>query len=92
MELRITNCNNFFKLKGTLNKNNIELFQNEFEEAFEKFNKLTVSIEGLESVDRTGVNAIADLHALSLKRNKELSIVGVGCKDLYDHFKDNEAA
>lgn len=92
MELRITNCNNFFKLKGSLNKKNIQLFINEFEEAFERFDKLTISIEGLENVDRFGVNALANLHDESLKTNKQLSIIGVGCKDLYDHFKTNEAA
>ncbi|GGD21415.1 STAS domain-containing protein [Hyunsoonleella pacifica] len=92
MELRITNCNNFFKLKGILNKDNVESFRLEFQEAFRKFDHLTISIEGLESVDRFGVDALADLHTESLKINKQLSIVGFGCKELYDHFKSFEAA
>ncbi len=92
MDLRITSCNNFFKLKGVLNKSNVGIFQNEFQDVFEKFNKLTISIEGLESVDRYGVNALTDLHEQSIKFNKQLSIVGLGCKELYDHFKTNEAA
>ncbi|TBN05316.1 hypothetical protein EYD45_03300 [Hyunsoonleella flava] len=92
MDLRITNCNNFFKLKGILNKDNVDVFRSEFQEAFEKFDSLTISIEGLESVDRFGVNALADLHTQSLKVNKQFSIVGLGCKELYDHFKSCEAA
>ncbi|WP_203255982.1 STAS domain-containing protein [Hyunsoonleella ulvae] len=92
MDLRITSCNNFFKLKGILNKNNVESFRLEFQEAFRKFDSLTISVEGLESVDRFGVNALADLHTESLKINKQLSIVGLGCKELYDHFKSFEAA
>ncbi len=87
MDLRITSCNNFFKLKGELNKRNIGLFQNEFQSAFEKFNRLTISVEALESIDKTGVNAITELHSMSIKHNVELSIVGSGCKELYNHFK-----
>ncbi len=92
MDLRITSCNNFYKLKGILNKNNIAVFQSEFQEAFEKFKTLTISVEGLDSVDRYGVNALTDLHTQSIKNNIELSIVGLGCKELYDHFKAYEAA
>lgn len=92
MDLRITSCNNFFKLKGILNKNNVDVFQSEFQNAFDRFDSLTISVEGLESVDRSGVNALADLHYLSLKNKKQLSIVGLGCKELYDHFKSSEAA
>lgn len=92
MDLRITSCNNFFKLKGILNKNNVSEFQFEFKEAFKRFDTLTISVEGLESVDREGVNALADLHAQSIKSNIQLSIVGMGCKELYDHFKTFEAA
>ncbi len=92
MDLRITSCNNFFKLKGILNKSNVDVFQSEFQEAFEKFNALTISVEGLESVDKHGVNALADLHEKSLQHNIKLSIVGLGCKELYDHFKTQEAA
>ncbi|SEP98195.1 STAS domain-containing protein [Hyunsoonleella jejuensis] len=92
MDLRITSCNNFFKLKGILNKNNVAVFQSQFQEAFKNFNSLTISVEGLESVDRHGVNALADLHNQSIKNNIQLSIVGLGCKELYDHFKTTETA
>ncbi len=92
MDLRITSCNNFFKLKGILNKTNVDVFESEFQEAFKRFNALTISVEGLESVDKHGVNALADLHNQSIENNIQLSIVGLGCKELYDHFKTNEAA
>jgi len=36
--------------------------------------------------------ALAKLHNESLLKKKQLSIVGFGCKDLYDHFKTNDAA
>lgn len=92
MELKITNCNNFFKIKGTLDKNNLEVFQSEFKNIFEKVNTLTISIEYIESMDRFGVNALAELHKEAISKNKSLSIIGLGCKDLYNHFKSEIAA
>lgn len=92
MDLKITNCNNFFKIKGILNKNNLDVFQNEFSNIFEKLNTLTISIEDVERMDRFGVTAIANLHKEAINKNKKLSIVGYGCKDLYNHFKTSTAA
>jgi anti-anti-sigma regulatory factor len=92
MELRITNCNNFFKIKGTLDKNNLGVFQSEFKNIFEKENALTISIEDVDSMDRFGVNALAELHKEAIAKNKSLSIIGFGCKDLYNHFKSEIAA
>lgn len=92
MELKITNCNNLFEMKGALTKSNLEVFQNEFKNIFEKVNALTIGIEGIEWMDRDGVNALAKLYKESIIKNKKLSIVGLGCKDLYNHFKSDAAA
>ncbi len=92
MELTITNYNTFFKVKGILNKKSVQQFQETFRNIFEELDSLTISIEGLESVDRHGVNALAKLHNESLTKNKSLSIIGYGCKDLFDYFKSEEAA
>lgn len=92
MELKITNCNNFFKIKGTLDKNTLGVFQSEFKNIFEKLNSVTISIEAIESMDRYGVNALAELHKEAIAKHKSLSIIGLGCKDLYNHFKSEVAA
>lgn len=92
MNLEITSYNNQFKIKGVLNRQNINVFTNEFKGIFDKFNSLTLSIEGLTSIDRYGVNALAQLHNESITRHKSLSIIGMGCDDLYEHFKSEEAA
>ena len=34
MNLEITNCNNFFKVKGSLNKDTLETFKTEFKNVF----------------------------------------------------------
>ncbi|MEZ4797275.1 MAG: hypothetical protein R2785_08895 [Flavobacteriaceae bacterium] len=92
MNLEITNYNNFFKIRGVLNRQNLHLFQSEFEHIFDSLDKLTISIEGLESVDRYGVNALAKLHNEAISKKKSLSIIGYGCKDVYEHFSTNDAA
>lgn len=92
MDLKISNCNNFFKIKGTLNKNNLHVFQNEFHNIFERLDSLTISIEDVVSMDRVGVNALAELHEEAISKRKNLSIIGLGCKDLYNHFKSEKAA
>ena len=92
MELQITNYNNFFKLKGILNRNSINKFHAEFSNIFEKVNALTISIENIELMDKYGVDALASLHNESVVKNKSLSIIGFGCKELYDHFKTQAAA
>lgn len=92
MDLKITNCNNFFKIKGTLNKTNIGLFHKEFNNIFDRAKDVTISVQDIESMDKFGVEAIAKLHNEALVKNKRFSIVGFGCKELYDHFQTHTAA
>jgi anti-anti-sigma regulatory factor len=92
MDFKISNCNNFFKVKGILNKNNVSLFNDEFNNIFDRVNNLTISIQDIISMDKYGVDAILELHERALAKNKKLSIIGSGCKELYDHFKTETAA
>lgn len=92
MNLKITHYNNFFNIKGNLDKSSVDLFQNEFKHVFERLQSVTISIEDLESIDKYGVMALAKLHNESIVRKKQLSIIGFGCKELYNHFKSNDAA
>jgi len=92
MDLKITNCNNFFKVKGTLNKDSLDIFKAEFKGIFNRVGTLTISVEEVESIDKYGVNALTELHQESIAKNKSLAIIGFGAKDLYNHFKSQEAA
>lgn len=92
MNLEITNENNIFLVVGTLNKLNVQQFKNEFLNIFEKQNALVISIENVTSIDRYGVNALAQLHNEALRKHKKLSIIGIGSDDLYEHFKSEEPA
>lgn len=87
MNLKITSSNNFFKLKGILDRSSLGVFQHEFENIFERVSALTISIEEVEWMDRYGVKAMTGLHNEAIMKNKKLSIIGLGCKELYEHFK-----
>lgn len=87
MSLTISNYNKFFKMKGVLNRDTLYVFHEEFSHVFRKMDSVTINIEEIISMDRYGVNAIAELHTQALLNNKKLAIIGFGCKDLYDHFK-----
>ncbi|WP_296311130.1 hypothetical protein [Winogradskyella sp. UBA3174] len=90
MDLQISNYNNQFQLKGTLNKLNLKTFNSYFSNIFDKLDDILINIESIESIDRAGVMALARLHNESITKSKRLSIIGLGCKELYDHFKTQE--
>lgn len=90
MNLEITNSNNFFRVKGSLDRQNVHVFKRTFRNIFEKVNAVTISIEDLKSIDRYGVTAIAQLHNESIIKQKQLSIIGLGCQELFNHFKSKE--
>ncbi|GAB5565483.1 MAG: hypothetical protein Wins2KO_25460 [Winogradskyella sp.] len=90
MELQITNHNNRFEIKGALNKRNLKTFKSFFTNIFDQLDTVIVNIEQVETIDRDGVMALARLHNESITKSKQLSITGLGCKELYDHFKSEE--
>ncbi len=90
MTLEIKNANNFFKVKGTLNKKNVPLFENKFKSVLELFNAITVSLEDLVNIDRHGLKAIERLQNEALSQNKRLAIIGTGNSNLYSYFKAAE--
>ena len=92
MVLEISQDENVFRIKGDLNRKSLPLFENTFHNVFDELDQVVISLEDLRGIDRDGVNAIARLHNESIQKEKKLSIIGLGCKELYDHFNDNDAA
>ena len=92
MTLEICKDANLFRIKGRLDRSSLQLFQETFDNIFEKMDQVVISIEDLQGIDREGVVAIAKLHNEAIIKQKKLSIVGIGCKELYQHFNSNDAA
>ncbi|WP_179333610.1 STAS domain-containing protein [Winogradskyella costae] len=91
MDLQITNYNNRFQIKGALNKLNLKTFNAHFSNVFDKLDSILLDIEQVNNIDRAGVMALAKLHNESITKSKQLSIIGFGCKELYEHFKSEES-
>lgn len=90
MDLRISNQNNFYEVKGTLNKKNIHVFQKAFKNIFENASAVTISFEGLEAIDKQGKNALAQLQNESITKHKSLSFIGSGRGDLFRFLSHEE--
>jgi len=91
MNLKITYYNNYFKLKGVLDRKSVNFFFSELSHIIDKVDSLTVSLEGIERIDRHGVRALAKLHNEAISKNKQLSFVGIGANGFYNHLKSREA-
>lgn len=87
MKMTIENHNNIYELQGALVRSTVHVFKNEFETIFEEENTLTICTTGLDHIDIYGVRCIANLHNEALLKNKKLSIIGLGNKSLFNHFK-----
>lgn len=92
MDLKITACNNFFKLSGVLNENNTLIFKKEICDAIDAYQKLTISVDALEAIDANAVESFTNVYFYAKSLQKEFTIVGVGCKELYDHFQSYKVA
>ena len=90
MNLEINCYNNYYEVSGVLNKKTIHIFQKEFKRIFDSVNSITLSIEGLKSIDRYGVIELTRLHNESINKDKKLSIVGYGLKDFYNEFQSQQ--
>lgn len=87
MVLQILECNGTFYLKGALNVTTSNPFIHHFENVFKKMKEVTVNIDQVEEIDRSGVDAFKEIYSIAEKERKQFSVIGNGCKDLYDEFK-----
>ena len=90
VELIIKNNNNYFKLKGSLVKLNVHLFNEKFDDVFDENSNITINITDLNKIDSYGVNAIAKLHNEAISKNKKLSFIGLGNQDLFKQSYQEE--
>ena len=90
MDLRIYSQNNFYEVKGALNKKNIHVFQNTFNNIFETASNVRISLEGLEAIDKEGKNALTQLHNESLAKHKSLSIIGSGREEIFNFLNQDQ--
>lgn len=92
MKLKITSYNNFCTVKGVLDKTHVPLFLQELRDLLFEVNSLTLSLEGLDEIDKYGMRAINQIQHEFNKYKKHLSIIGLRGNGLYLNFKKQKAA
>lgn len=90
MTIKIEKINHIYKVIGRLEQQNINEFRSKFKNILKKSDSITICIDNVKSIDQYGVTALTQMHIEALSKQKKLSIVGLGCKDLYEHFKTKE--
>jgi len=92
MALQILEQNGTFELQGSLTASTTRSFIIHFEHIIKTVKDVTINIDKVNSIDTTGVDALKTLIAIALRSNNIFSVVGNGCKDIYDDYKSSFAA
>lgn len=92
MALQILEHNGTFHLQGNLNATTSRSFIIHFEYMIETTKNVRVNIDKVKEIDSNGVAAFKTLFASALRHQKLFSVLGNGCKDIYDEFNYFEVA
>ena len=86
MAVLIENQDNVLFAKGEINQFNAKILKSFIKSQFEAFDRVVLNINDVKKIDKEGINILTSLYRTSLMKNKSFSIVGYGCKDIYDDF------
>ena len=86
MGIVIENKANVFTAKGEINLDNARILKQFMQSQFLKHDRVVLNINDVRKIDKEGINILSSLYFTSLSRGKSFSIVGYGCKELYDDF------
>ncbi len=92
MSLNISEKNGTFYLNGNINTTTSRFFIIQIEHSIQKYRNVVINIDNVNEIDRDGLAAINTLRAIALRNHKVFSILGYGCKEIYDHFNQNLVA
>lgn len=87
MALTIKENNGEFLVEGAITSATANHFQTHCEALMNAFGDLTINIERITEIDRSGLKALRALYDNALNYNRGFFMVGVGCKDIYDEFR-----
>lgn len=86
MALQISEKNGMFHLKGKINTSTLQAFNTYFEYNLSQHKSIEINIDDVKEIDKSGLEAMWNFIQIALLENKAFSIVGYGCKEIYDHF------
>ncbi|PWH82005.1 hypothetical protein DIS18_12115 [Algibacter marinivivus] len=92
MALRIKENNGTFLVEGTINNTTVKQFKNHLEFLLAYSKSLTINIDKVTAIDKNGLKVIEDLFEAAEFYNKAFSVIGYGCKDIYESINMSVAA
>lgn len=87
MALTILNEKNRFVVEGKINSNTANNFKTHLNLILNSLNDVTVDISKVTEIDTEGLAALKAIYEKALYWRKSFSIVGYGCKEIYDEFR-----
>ena len=87
MELQIFEKNGTFKVAGNVNHNTVAIFQSQLEQRLSQLQSVTLDVNQISSIDKAGIKALRSLYKKAFLIGKSFSIIGYGCKDIYNEFR-----
>ena len=92
MALQITEQNGTFLVHGQLNSITTRSFIIHFKYIIEQHNNVVINIDCVTEIDEDGLEGIKSLIAIALLNHKMFSVIGNGCKDIYQDFNCSQVA
>jgi ABC-type transporter Mla MlaB component len=92
MALQILENNGTFYIQGKIIYDNVLAMKLHIEYVLEKRKYVTIDITKVTEIDYDGVLALTKMHQKALLTNRIFTIIGIGSKDLYDHFNSQIVA
>lgn len=92
MALTILRNNNTFTLEGIINITTVSNFKTHFNITLNSLKSLTIDISKVTEIDKQGVEAFNLIYNNAKLWNKPFSIVGNGCKDIYEELLSTNRA
>ncbi|MFK8058772.1 MAG: hypothetical protein AB8B78_01660 [Polaribacter sp.] len=92
MSLQISEQNETFYLNGKLNAATQTFFVTYFEYNLSQSKSIIINIDKVTEIDRSCLDAMRKLTINATLQHKVFSILGVGCKEIYEDFNENFVA
>lgn len=92
MALTILRNKNTFTVKGSINATTAGNFKTHFNITLNSLKKVTIDISKVTEIDKNGVEAFKAIYNNAKSWNKSFSIVGNGCKDIYEELLNTNLA
>lgn len=92
MSLKISESNGIFFLNGKLNTSTLKSFTTYIEYNLVQKKNVIVNIDNVIEIDRESLATMKKFTEIAVLEEKIFSIVGYGCKEIYDDFNQTNVA